>query len=87
MYTIKIDREKCKGCNACVESCPKDLLVLSKEFNKLGFVFVEQINSEQCTGCGICALVCPEAAIEIYQDDQPKITRPKVFNDRSKWYR
>lgn len=81
MYKIKIDREKCKGCGVCIESCPNNLLILSKEFNKLGFTFIEQVDPEHCTGCGLCALVCPEAAIEIYKEDQLKVKRPKVFYD------
>ena len=31
---IHVVRERCKGCKFCVQYCPKDVLVLSTEFNK-----------------------------------------------------
>ena len=66
---IKIDIEKCKGCELCVVACPQDGMALSKEINKQGYhyaVLVEDV----CTGCTNCALVCPDAVITVYREDR-----------------
>ncbi|NQT00344.1 MAG: 4Fe-4S binding protein, partial [Candidatus Omnitrophica bacterium] len=34
--SIKIERQKCKGCELCIESCPRGLLTLEKALNKRG---------------------------------------------------
>ena len=80
MNKIIVDREKCKGCEACIDVCPSNIISISdKGFNKLGFNFVEQKNSEKCKGCGLCALVCPEAAIEVIRNEQIKIKGPSTY--------
>ncbi len=80
MNKIIVDREKCKGCEACIDVCPSNIINISdKGFNKLGFNFVEQSNSEKCKGCGLCALVCPEAAIEVIRNEKTKIKGPSTY--------
>ena len=34
--TIIVDRERCKGCEVCVASCPFDVLRLATEVNSRG---------------------------------------------------
>ncbi|MCK4905783.1 4Fe-4S binding protein [bacterium] len=65
-YGIQIKEEKCKGCQICINFCPRGVLGISKKINKKGFYPVEVIHKEKCSGCGICFLVCPDVAIEIY---------------------
>lgn len=64
---IIIDTERCKGCNLCVEFCPKGCIVISKSSNKKGFFPVETSNNG-CTGCAACAIVCPDVAIKVFRD-------------------
>jgi 2-oxoglutarate ferredoxin oxidoreductase subunit delta len=66
---IKIDIEKCKGCELCVVACPQDAITLAKDINKQGYhyaILVEDV----CNGCKSCALVCPDAVITVYREDR-----------------
>ncbi|MDR2157356.1 MAG: 4Fe-4S binding protein [Clostridiales Family XIII bacterium] len=65
---VKIDAEKCKGCNLCVEACPKKILSSGRDArNKYGYRAVTANGSEDCTGCLNCALMCPDGAIAVYK--------------------
>jgi len=58
--------ERCKGCNLCVEFCPKGVLIESNEYNKKGYhppALIEIAGEKECVGCGYCTLICPEFAI------------------------
>ena len=65
--TIEVDRERCKGCNVCVVSCPFKVLSLSQEVNSKGYNYSYMVNPEACTGCASCALVCPDSCITVYR--------------------
>lgn len=48
--------EKCTGCGACVQRCPKQCISwTTKEF---GFHY-PQIDKKACVDCGLCEKVCP----------------------------
>jgi 2-oxoglutarate ferredoxin oxidoreductase subunit delta len=64
--TVQLDIETCKGCELCIEACPQDSLVLSKEINKQGYHYAVLVK-DNCTGCVNCALVCPDAVITVYR--------------------
>ena len=68
--TITIDQEFCKGCEYCIEFCPKKVIYLSEKLNVKGYYFAELKEKEEdgCTGCATCAISCPEAAIEVYRE-------------------
>ena len=55
---ITIKTAWCKGCNICVEFCPKSVLVMD------GFV-AKVANLEACTKCGLCEELCPDFAIVV----------------------
>lgn len=60
---IHIVRDRCKGCGFCVEYCPKDVLILSNEFNAKGYHPPDAINANACVHCQLCEMLCPEFAI------------------------
>jgi electron transfer flavoprotein alpha subunit len=51
---IRIDKDKCTGCEACLESCPYDAIVVKDEKAEI---------NELCELCKACLGVCPEGAI------------------------
>jgi 2-oxoglutarate ferredoxin oxidoreductase subunit delta len=69
---IEIDRERCKGCQLCLEVCPSKVIGVDEALNKKGYYparFKENLEEDEkgCTGCVQCATVCPEVAIEVYR--------------------
>jgi 2-oxoglutarate ferredoxin oxidoreductase subunit delta len=64
---VKVDIEKCKGCNLCVVSCPTKVLALAREVNGKGYNYAHMANPEACIGCANCGLVCPDSVIEVYK--------------------
>jgi 2-oxoglutarate ferredoxin oxidoreductase subunit delta len=59
---VFIRKERCKGCELCIEFCPKSVLVRSKDFNAKGYHYPVAVNQE-CIDCRLCVTVCPEYAI------------------------
>lgn len=70
MNHVIINSEECKGCRLCIESCPKDCLMICSNINTIGYQYAE-FQSEHCTACGICYYVCPElGAITVIKEDK-----------------
>lgn len=60
---VHIIKDRCKGCEFCIEYCPTDVLELSDEFNAKGYHIPYIKNEENCINCGLCEMLCPEFAI------------------------
>jgi 2-oxoglutarate ferredoxin oxidoreductase subunit delta len=60
-------KEKCKGCELCVDACPKKIIVMSGSFNAKGYLTAGCADESQCVGCTLCARACPDVVIEIYK--------------------
>ena len=60
---VKIIVDRCKGCGFCVEYCPKEVLVLSRGFNRKGYHPPEVVNHGECVNCNLCEMICPDFAI------------------------
>lgn len=53
------DKSKCCGCNACVQRCPKQCIVMHED--EEGFLY-PQVDVTLCIDCGLCEKVCPMLA-------------------------
>ncbi len=51
----KVDKEKCNGCESCVEDCPSEAIKMVD--NKA------EIDIDACVDCGVCVDACPDEAI------------------------
>ena len=50
------DREKCCGCEACIQRCPQQCITLHEDGE--GFLYPET-DEGRCIDCGLCEKVCP----------------------------
>ena len=65
---IEVNELYCKGCDLCVDACPKEVLALDMEHLTPKGYHPVMLVADGCTGCGICAVVCPEAALTVYRN-------------------
>lgn len=62
-----IDSERCKGCELCVNFCPKDVLEITDSVNAKGHFPAFQARPEDCIFCTMCCIMCPDVAINIVE--------------------
>ena len=60
---VKINKDKCTGCEECIASCPVSAIEM-----KDGKAFI----NEYCEACMTCLNVCPEGAISEVQKEAPE---------------
>jgi nitroreductase/NAD-dependent dihydropyrimidine dehydrogenase PreA subunit len=58
MYTITIDRSRCKKDGLCASVCPKNIFVQREKLT-----IPEVMDEEGCIACGQCVAICPQSAI------------------------
>jgi 2-oxoglutarate ferredoxin oxidoreductase subunit delta len=64
---VIFDEERCKGCELCVDACPKGIVRLAEHTNGRGFRPATVVEQEKCTSCASCARMCPDTVIEVYR--------------------
>lgn len=77
--TVRIDTDRCKGCDLCVSVCPQDVLTLNPDhLNAKGYhpALLVETNEKHCTGCAICSVICPDVCITVLRE--PKQRRAAV---------
>jgi len=63
--SVKVKSVFCKGCDICVDICPKDVLELSPERNEKGYNVAQVVKPEECIKCKKCEINCPDLAISV----------------------
>ncbi|MEO0108489.1 MAG: 4Fe-4S binding protein [candidate division WOR-3 bacterium] len=69
-HRISIINQFCKGCEICVNFCPRDVLGLHSRTLK-----VAVLNPERCSGCHLCERLCPDFAIFVESAREREVTR------------
>jgi len=71
IYELKINKNTCTGCNACVVSCPINFNELRKQSflnetnavilvkNGIAIPIYDDEREVNCDGCGVCSIICP----------------------------
>ena len=52
---VRVDPDKCVGCNTCVETCQIDVFIPNPERGNPPII----LHPEECWYCGCCAMDCP----------------------------
>jgi NAD-dependent dihydropyrimidine dehydrogenase PreA subunit len=69
-YYVEVDKEKCVGCEVCIDRCQMDAVRMEGE--------VADINLDRCIGCGLCVSTCSTGAIAlIRKDEKDRYTPPE----------
>ena len=58
-YIIKLDKNECNGCKACIKICQFDALEYDTVNEKV------KVDYKKCCGCGICRAVCKKNAMSL----------------------
>ena len=66
-----IDKIKCTGCCACMNSCPT--AAIKMEVDEAGFGY-PKVDTNLCINCGVCERVCP-----IDKEQQTVDYSPEVY--------
>jgi ferredoxin len=53
-----VDKEKCTGCESCVEACPAEAISMDGDGKAV-------VDVSTCTDCGVCVDECPVEAIAL----------------------
>ena len=69
---IHIIKNRCKGCNFCIEFCPMDVLEESDELNERGVHPPRVVDESKCIYCRFCSAICPDFAIFVLEKDEEK---------------
>jgi len=62
MFKPEVDKEKCIGCEECVDVCPSDVYEMQDDKSV-------PVNPDECIGCEACLEACEQDAITITEID------------------
>jgi len=78
-------KDKCYGCYACANACPKKCITLPED--REGFRY-PQVNESICNNCGLCVNACPigRSAKELHADllDEPDVYACYILDEEAR---
>ena len=81
-FISEVNREKCTGCEKCVESCPVNAIgVIPSENTQSKTKKTIEIDKTICIGCGVCGLVCASDGIGLVKREQ-RVIHPETTFER-----
>ena len=69
-HSVRLEKDKCKGCTNCIKRCPTEAIRVQKEKAK--------IIDERCIDCGECIRVCPYHAKYALTDNLSSINQYQI---------
>ena len=69
---VHVNENLCKGCDICVEFCPKEVFEASAEVGPRGYFVPVAVRPQDCSACMLCEHLCPELAITVMVEKKRK---------------
>jgi NAD-dependent dihydropyrimidine dehydrogenase PreA subunit len=57
-FKVELDKEKCSGCEECLEACSADVFKMRNGKSV-------PVNKKDCVGCLSCVEICEQEAIKV----------------------
>jgi 2-oxoglutarate ferredoxin oxidoreductase subunit delta len=67
---ITIDDQFCKGCNLCIEVCPRKVFGNGRKRSRAGYAMPQVSDLGKCTVCFLCEMTCPDLALTVIEEKQ-----------------
>ena len=58
VFIVAVDKDKCEGCEECVNNCPVGVFQMNDGK-------ADPYQAESCEGCETCISVCPSGAVTL----------------------
>ena len=58
MFEVEVNKDKCTGCEECVNACPAQVFEMVDGKS-------EPVEAEECLGCETCVEVCEDEALTV----------------------
>ena len=65
---ILIDDQFCKGCNLCIEVCPREVLDKGGQRSRAGYSMPKVVSLGNCVSCFLCEMTCPDLALTVIEE-------------------
>jgi len=66
-FAVTIDGEYCKGCNLCLQVCPKKVFSRGEKRSREGYRMPDVSQEGHCSGCLLCEMTCPDLALSVQE--------------------